>query len=605
MKRFFAVLALVLVVAGSAMADQIALSGAQGCGLTITSEKKSGPGDLTMRLGCSIDKLYSYDAETPKGSFTVLYNPGFFFGGAYGAPQLPVLTRLIQVPFGADCKVEVKDYNEKEYDLAALGINRPVFPRQPSAPKDGSEQPFVYEKSAYVSRGFNGLPLATLTDIGVMRHMRLALLTVAPIKYDATANKIVVYNDVKLEITMKGGNLAATKAMHASHASPAFAWMDKMVTVPQALKAGKATAPQGYVIVTDPAFKDAIAPFAAWKTQKGYKVMVVTTEQFGTGAAMVEPLKAFLHNLYNHPTADMPAPSYVLFVGDHEQIPAFKGKTGSHITELYYVAVTEGDFLPEMLTGRFSAQNLAQLQPQIEKTMEYGNAQFADPSYLDNVVLTAGWDSSWAKSHGWPHINYATVNYFNAEHGFKNVYKYLSAGSQQNAATIVANVAKGVSYVNYTAHGSSTSWADPGFSISNIQNLNNKGKYPFVVGNCCLTSKFEVSTCFAEAWLRQKDGGAIGYVGGTNSTYWDEDIWWGIGLHAIVKPNDQGIPPAMATTGRGAIDSLFETAGVSNAAFMLAGNLAVESSTSSRKQYYWEVYHLMGDPSLKTFLGQP
>ncbi|EKD84080.1 MAG: hypothetical protein ACD_39C00259G0002 [uncultured bacterium] len=37
---------------------------------------------------------------------------------------------------------------------------------------------------------------------------------------------------------------------------------------------------------------------------------------------------------------------------------------------------------------------------------------------------------------------------------------------------------------------------------------------------------------------------------------------------------------------------------------MVAGNLAVEASSSSRKQYYWEVYHLMGDPSLKTYMGQ-
>jgi len=180
------------------------------------------------------------------------------------------------------------------------------------------------------------------------------------------------------------------------------------------------------------------------------------------------------------------------------------------------------------------------------------------------------------------------------------VTAFLSAGSGQNVAAIQAAIAKGVTYVNYTAHGSSTSWADPAMSISDINKLGNKGKYPLVVGNCCLTSKFEIGTCFAEAWLRAKDCGAIGYIGGTNSTYWDEDIWWGIGLHQIVKPNDQGVPPLKENTGRGAIDSLFE--GVTNGAFMVVGNLAVEASNSSRKLYYWEVYHLMGDPALKIYL---
>ncbi|HEY9069517.1 MAG TPA: C25 family cysteine peptidase [Candidatus Ozemobacteraceae bacterium] len=604
MKKFLSVLALVVCFCGAAFAAEIVLPEANGTGISIVSEASRG-GDMAIRLTCSIDKLNSWDVETPRGPFTVLQAPSFYFGGEYGAPQLPVLTRLVQIPFGAEYKVVVKSFDTTEYDLAKLGIEHQIFPRQPSAPKDGSKVPFVYEKSAYISKGFNGLPIASLKDAGVMRQMRLAQLTIAPVKYNAVENRIEVYNNIEVEIVLTGGDMAKTRLMHESLWTPAYAWLEQMVAVPQALRFAPTRAQQSYVIVTTPAFKDAIAPFAAAKAEKGFKVDVVTTDQFGTGAAITTGLKAYLHGLYNNATPDRPAPSYVLFVGDNEQIPAFKGQTGSHITDLYYVAVTPGDFLPDMLTGRFSAQTLDQLTPQIEKTMEYEKAAFADPSFLDDVVLVAGWDSSWAKSHGWPHINYATKYFFNKEHGFRTVNAYLSAGSQQNVPAIQAAIAKGASYVNYTAHGSATSWADPGMSISDINKLGNKGKYPFVVGNCCLTNKFEVATCFGEAWLRAKDAGAIGYVGGSNSTYWDEDIWWGIGLHAIVKPNEQGVPPAIENTGVGAIDALFEGNGVSNAAFMQIGNLAVEASTSSRKQYYWEVYHLMGDPALKTYLGQP
>lgn len=603
-KKFFALLALIVFVSGTACAGEIVFPDAIGSGLKVVSDKMAGSDEMTIRMTCSIDKMNSWDVETPKGEFTVLHAPNFYFGGAYGAPQLPVLTKLVQIPVGAEFKIDVKSYDTAEYDLAKFGITNRIYPRQPSAPKDGSQVPFVYEKSAYISKGFGGMPLTSIEEVGFLRQMRLVHVAVSPIKYDPVSNKIVVYNNVDFEIVLTGADMAKTRAMHASLSTPAFAWAEEMVVVPQALRFGRNTAPQSYVIVTHPMFKDAIAPFAAWKAEKGFKVDVVTTDQFGTGAALTEGLKKYLHDRYNNPTADKPAPSYVLFVGDHEQIPAFKGQTGSHITELYYVAVTPGDFLPDMLTGRFSAQTLDQLTPQIEKTMEYEKAQFADPSFLNDAVLIAGWDSGWAKSHGWPHINYAEKYYFNAGHGFKTVNKYLSAGSQQNVASIQAAIAKGACYVNYTAHGSSTSWADPGMSISDINKLGNKGKYPFVIGNCCLTSKFEVGTCFGEAWLRAKDAGAIGYVGGTNSTYWDEDFWWGIGLHSIVKPNDQGVPPLKENTGPGAIDALFEGNGVSNAAFFVAGNLAVESSTSSRKQYYWEVYHLMGDPSLKTYMGQ-
>ncbi len=599
-KRFFAVLMMMVFCAGGAFAGEIILSDIKAVGMDVVSENLDEQGNLTLNMNCSIDKLHFYDAETPKGDFTVLYTPQFYFGGAYGAPQLPVMSRLIQIPEGAECSVVVKSYDSKVYNLADYGISTPVYPRQPSAPKDGSEVPFVYEKSSYIFKGFHGQQLAALEEIGNLRHMRLAHLTIAPVKYNPVENKIVVYNNIDFEIVLKNADIKASKANHEALWSPAFAWAENMITVPEALKFGARNAQQRYVIVADPMFKEAIAPLVTWKTQKGFLVDVVYTDQFGTGAAITSGLKTYLHDLYKNAN---PAPSYVLFVGDNEQIPAFRGETSSHISDLYYVAVTPGDFLPDMLTGRFSAQTVDQLIPQVERTIEYEKYQFPDPSFLDNVVLVAGWDGSWARSHGWPHINYGMKYYFNEDHGFKKVSYYLSAGSHQNEANIVADVAAGCGYFNYTAHGSTVSFADPRFTIANIQGLGNKGKYPLVIGNCCITNRFENAMCFGEAWLRTKDAGAIGYVGGSNSTYWDEDFWWGVGLHSIVKPNNDGVPPLKENTGPGAFEAMFEK-GVCNAGFMMAGNLAVEESSSSRKKYYWEIYHIMGDPSLHTYMGQ-
>jgi hypothetical protein len=37
----------------------------------------------------------------------------------------------------------------------------------------------------------------------------------------------------------------------------------------------------------------------------------------------------------------------------------------------------------------------------------------------------------------------------------------------------------------------------------------------------------------------------------------------------------------------------------------ICGNFAVEESTSSLKTYYWEIYHLMGDPSLMIYYSVP
>ncbi|HKK20225.1 MAG TPA: C25 family peptidase C-terminal domain-containing protein, partial [candidate division Zixibacteria bacterium] len=44
---------------------------------------------------------------------------------------------------------------------------------------------------------------------------------------------------------------------------------------------------------------------------------------------------------------------------------------------------------------------------------------------------------------------------------------------------------------------------------------------------------------------------------------------------------------------------------VTNDALIFAGNMAVTEANSSRTQYYWEIYTLMGDPSVMTYLGTP
>ncbi|MFC1746166.1 C25 family cysteine peptidase [Candidatus Riflebacteria bacterium] len=586
-------------------AGEILLSNTQTPGVQMISE--TGRGDtLNLHITCDLDKIFSHDVDTVKGKFSIVYLPKFHFGGEYGTPQLPVFNRLIQIPSGANYHIEVTGFEKKVYKLSEFGINHRIYPRQPSAPKNHEKVPFFYEPSAYFKKGFGGKELATLEEIGTLRHMRLSRLVVAPIRYDPIRNWIAVYNNMKLKITFSSVNLSESRAKHQKYWSPAFQWMENQVMVPQALRFAERNTPEGYLIIADPAFRDSLTPFIAWKTQKGFKVKVVYTDKFGTAdTTLAEDLKNYIHTLYKDPTEDMPAPSYLLFVGDNEQIPAYKGTTGSHITDLPYFAITPGDFLPDILAGRFSAQTLAHLKPQIDKTLEYEKYLFPDPSFLKDVVLVAGWDGSWARSHGWPHINYAKKYYLNKKYGFKKVNFYLSAGSQQNVSSIIADVGRGAAYVNYTAHGDRTSWSDPKFRISNIDSLGNKGKYPFVIGNCCLTSSFQIPTCFGEGWLRAKNAGAIGYVGGSNYTYWDEDFWWGVGLHSIVKPNNEGTPPEREDTGPGVFEAMFQGAGVTNAGFMVAGNLAVEESSSTRKNYYWEVYHLMGDPSLTTYMGKP
>jgi subtilisin-like proprotein convertase family protein/uncharacterized protein YceK len=329
-------------------------------------------------------------------------------------------------------------------------------------------------------------------------------------------------------------------------------------------------------------------------------VGVIGTPEVG---ATTTTIQSYIHNLYN---TGAPAPSFVLFVGDVAQCPTFSTSNG--VSDREYCDI-ENDLFPEMYYGRFSATNAGELQSILDKTMMYDQFTMPDPSYLGNAVMIAGMDGGFGDSHGNGQINYGTEHYFNAAHGINsNTYLYPNSGS--NSANIVQNVSDGVAYINYTAHGSDNSWSDPSFTQSNINGLSNSGKYTLAVGNCCLTSTYENPECFAETWLRAEDKGAIGYIGGSNSTYWDEDYWWGVGFHPSAEINGTAYP--IADTGIGVYDGLFHDTGqaehlhyVTNDALVFSGNLAVTESGSTLTEYYWNIYNLMGDPSLSVYYGVP
>ena len=79
-----------------------------------------------------------------------------------------------------------------------------------------------------------------------------------------------------------------------------------------------------------------------------------------------------------------------------------------------------------------------------------------------------------------------------------------AAGGANFVHTILNLANQGASFINYTAHGYESGWADPSFDNNNVNQMTNSGKYPTMVGNCCLTNAFDSGSCFGETLLRKK-----------------------------------------------------------------------------------------------------
>lgn len=561
-----------------------------------------------ITVSLEIGKLMFTQVQTKGGSFVLLSADGLTRSHEVGEPNLPMANRLIAVPFGCELEATVIDYEIEEIDLSGIGITDPIIPVQPTLFKslDPEAAPFRINRELYEREGFYSLPVVRATPMGTMRSLRLALVSLSPIEYNPTENMIRVLKRLDVSISYINPDWETTETIYRESYSPFFEPVyERVLNYDQSMFCSRddlVEYPVKYVIVSDWIFQFTLQPFIEWKTKKGFEVITAYTNEIGTS---FESIKTYLSDLYN--SSPGAKPSFVLFVGDVDRIPSWT--SGFHCTDLRLCEFTD-DFFPEVYYGRFSADLGSHLIPQISKTLEYEKYEMPDPSYLGNVTMIAGVDEWYASTYGNGQINYGTNLYFNVLHGIlSNTWLYPASADSSVSDAMIQTVNDGIGLINYTAHCSHDGFGNPVFNIDDINGLTNEHMYLLSIGNCCQSNDFSNpdNPCFGEEWLRAENKGGIGYIGASDGTAWDEDYWWSVGYGPIVAEG-----ATYEETGLGAYDGVFHEHGepesdhyVVNDAIIYCGNLAVTESGSYEQEYYWEIYHLMGDPSVLTYIGLP
>ena len=559
-------------------------------------------------------------------TYNTLSFDGYQSSSEVGQPDLPTFSALVEVPLCEGFEVSVSDAVYDTLDAATLGLRHLLMPLQPSRSKSDTLRHSAVIGSAYRTDAFHSAPLASVEAVGVARDRNLACLQFSPVSYNPVSGRVAVCRSATVDIRYRKADREATLQLFDRYHTPAFG--SGALTLNNLYpKAVRTDAPVRYLIVAHSSFRGQMDSFVEWKRRKGFITDIVYTDSAGVGTTTTS-IAAYIKSQYTNATTAKPAPTYLLLVGDVEQIPAFTGTTDDdHITDLYYTTWTTGDNIPDCYYGRFSAQNVSQLTPQIEKTLMYEQYTFADPSFLDRAVMVAGVDGGSSGDYGYTHadptLDYVITHYVNGSRGFSQVRYFknntsivptatnvtIAGNSSSMSATVRSYYNQGAGIINYTAHGSATSWGTPNFTTNHAASMTNTQKFGLMIGNCCLTNKFETTTCLGESVLRKGNYcGAVGYIGGSNSTYWNEDVYWSVGLRSSISAT---MSMAYDASNLGAYDRLCHTHGeaqsqwmVTQGALMMAGNMAVQASTSSRKLYYWEIYHLMGDPSLMPYMTQ-
>ncbi|MGC8874956.1 MAG: C25 family cysteine peptidase, partial [Chloroflexia bacterium] len=522
--------------------------------------------------------------------FSRLYGDGYGHGTQVGYPDLPVLRKEVEIPFGAQVTVELLRADYRDVRLEELGLY-PIYPLQPpqlKTPAGESETPFQIDRPFY-SQGslFPAFPLA-LGEPYIVRGHRVQPVEVWPVAYDPSAGILRLYREIVFRLLLDGSDMARTEALAERYASPAFEarLAQRILNYNQGRpprRFGPET-PIGYLIITADAFYDAMVPFVQLRESRGFDVTMMRCSQIG-GCLSASNVQAYIVNAYHN--WPLP-PSYVLLVGDTDSIATWTGPVINTSTDLYYGTMDgAGDWHPDIGRGRFPVRTVAHATAMVDKYLAYAQLTGQEP-WLKKASFPATCDGS-----NYP-IAEGTHNYVINTHTAPNGYWGRFPNDPQPGGDKLYCITYGATHDNlvqafndgrwaiiYSGHGSYTGW-EMNFTPTDVQNLTNYGMFPFVASHACLSGNFGQPEVFGETWVLQPNKGALVYWGSSTYSYWDEDD----------------------VLERAMFDSLFApgTPHANVAEMTDEGLAAVEAAYPSSARYYWETYNVLGDPAVKIFL---
>ncbi len=536
--------------------------------------------------------------DDPTGEYCRVVLPGHHYTSETGKPELPVYSRIVEVPRGMQVKVALSGIISGKIRFADHGLrNAQIYPSQPGRTKNEvqDQKVVVKDRRIYELKGTISHDTVVISTIGIFRGHEMVNIAIYPAFYDPSGAYVDLITSMDVSISyIPSETKGITEGTDTDDKSGYSS--DSYIT-------GYTDQPINMIVVADSIFIRHLQPLIRWKLLKGIKTTVIYKRP-GPADTVYSDLKARISASYFDMLARGNPPQYLLIVGDPALIPTARGI--SNISDLYYGEFDgKGDYIPELFIGRLPVSDTTQLKSVVKKIIDYETLNYAHGNnFWAGALVTAG-NAPGFENYMNGQVGYIYNNYLSKDTSLNaRRWKYPESTVKDDSLKLLFN--QGLSILNYTGHGEASGFSDPVFKVPNVNELTNKNEYPLIIANACRTAQINVASCFGTAMVNASEKGAVGYIGCTNDSYWIEDFFWAVG------PGNPGPDVTYDNTGYGAFDRLFHTHGelpgewyYTMGQINFAGNMSVSASTSQRKKYYWETYMLLGDPSMTPLIGRP
>ena len=578
MRRICFLALLLLLGTGMSFAQTFTYPMKGSRGISLSEKTRDG-----LHVNYNLGK-FSLDGVSYRGeSMSEINIPAIVLPNEAGCPNLPVESRFIAIPQGAEPRLEVVRCDTVIIRNVSIA---PALRIQP-----GDEEPdmnYVKDQKVYSRNAFYPENPLVMDRVN-LRGVDAVALAVSPFQYNPVTRELRVFSQIELSLRFEGGNgHFGDDQLRSLYWDPILeqnlANYDQLPVIDYEARMqewieNRATGWEYLIIIpTNENYRAPANQLRDYRIAQGIKTKVVTLAEIGcTLASHSSQLKTFIHNAYNNWDIK---PVAVLLLGDHRLFPTqgIMGEVISHpanevdhcITDNGYADVN-GDDLPDIVFSRLVAANATEAQMMVNKQIEYEYTNVNTDAYTYGRPITAtGWQTErwfqicnevvggWWRNQGKNPVRInevysessapgnvwstksntnAVVSYFGPDgRGYIPASPATLGGWTGGTATqVVQAVNNGAFMLQHSDHANPTRWGEPYFTVSNVSSLTNENMMTFLVGNDCSSGKFNHdSNCLAEAFMRHTynnhSAGAVGCITPTSISYsYVTDVFlWGM-----------------------------------------------------------------------------
>lgn len=478
-----------------------------------------------------------------KGYDTIRLADGDYLTEA-GKPMLPAQTVRIAVPPG----MAVTGVRVVEAQKMELAGEYSIFPAQPPLPlsEPASRENFIApDAETYASAAAYPGELAAFVHQSDLAGQGIAHIRFCPVQYVPASKSLTLYTSISVVLDGVGGYECGDylpRGVSERNRDRFERRIAGMVVNPEDAELAVSGAPAfpgrgvdpsedyDYVIITDSAWESAWQLLADWKTKEGVRANIVTTDWIYSqyaGANNNAKIRAFVVDARSNWGT-----MFFLLGGDTDTVPhhmkSYYGG-GEYVANDTYYADYDDDWICEVHVGRASVRDTSGLTTFTDKVLTYEKnpplSNYAKASFFMGFDLDGNTESELLKV-------YIRDNYVPPGWTCRTEYDS-EPGTHKSDARAALNM--GHNLVNHSDHSSASAmgvgYVDHSelFYSFDMSWLTNGDRQSILYSLGCHPCQYELSTCIAESFVRNADGGGLAFIGNSRNGYyeggWDDDLY--------------------------------------------------------------------------------